>query len=505
MHRPALVVAAAATAVLALVAATGSAQSAGQAPVGSDASSRTAAAAPQPRPNIVVIAVDDMAERDLKAMPLTRQLIAKRGVRFTNSFSPFPLCCPARVSLLTGQYAHNHGVLGNGSGVYPEGGYEGFTTDDNTLATWLDDAGYQTAFVGKYLNNYGTECCPARVPPGWDDWHGFFHGAYTRVRSFDNGTEHVHKHFYRTAYTTKVATDLIDERVPRRAPLMMLVWQYAPHNGKPIESDDPQVVLDRNTETPVPAPADRNDFNHTELPDDPSFNEADVSDKPEYVSRRPKLRGKGLEAVEELHQQRLETLQAVDRGVARVVKALHRNGELGNTVLVFTSDNGYLVGQHRIREGKVVPYEPGIRVPLLVRGPGFPAGVTRDQLVGTQDLARTFASIADADPQRVLDGVSLRTLVRHRNAFDGRDMVIEGGPKDIGGPMKFVGLRTQRYTYVEYATGERELYDLRKDPYQLRNLIGTPGLDPELEQRLVTQLAEMRGCAGDECRVETRY
>ena len=461
--------------------------------------------APGARPNIVVIAVDDMAETDLRHMPITRHLMGDRGVRFTNSISPFPLCCPARVSALTGQYAHNHGVLGNGSGIYPEGGYQGFTTDGNTLATWAHAAGYQTAFVGKYLNNYGVAGYPARVPPGWDNWHGEMHPSYKAVTAYENGTTNHYPRTYRTTWTTGVATNIIRRAVPRRDPLLLLVWQYAPHNGKPVEDDDPKVVLDRGVDTPVPARSDRDSFNHMALPQDPSFNERDVSDKPDYVSRWPRLHGKGIEALEELHQQRLETLQAVDRGVERIVDSLHATGELGNTVLVFTSDNGYVLGQHRIRQGKVVPYEPGIQVPLLIRGPGFPKGAVRQQLVGTQDLGVTLARLARAEPRRVLDGVSLLRLVRRPSTMAGRDMVIEGGPKEVGGPMKFTGLRTERYTYVEYSTGERELYDLRKDPYQLRNLIGTPRLDRDLERRLVEQLRQMRHCAGNECLVETRY
>ncbi len=457
------------------------------------------------RPNIVVIAVDDMAETDLQQMPITRQLVGDAGVRFSNSVAPTPLCCPSRVSLLTGQYMHNHGVRGNGSGVYPEGGYQGFDSDGNTLATWADDAGYQTAFVGKYLNGYGVTGFPARVPPGWHDWHGERGDSYRRVSVYENGNENVYPHTYRTTFTTNVATRRIREHVPETDPLMMFVWHFAPHGGRPIESDDPKVTLDRNVGTPVPARADRDSFAGTPAPRDPSFNERFIRDKPEYVKKRPRFDPIDRQALDELYQQRVETLQAVDRSVGRIVRTLESTGELDNTVLAFTSDNGFMLGQHRVLQGKMMPYEPGIQVPLLIRGPGFPAGVVRHQLVGTPDLAFTLARLAEAEQQRVLDGASLLRMASSPKALARRDIVLEGAPRERGGTLKFLGLRTERYTYVEYPTGERELYDLQRDPYQLRNLIGRPSTDPELVQRLAQQLDEMRDCAGEECRVKTPY
>jgi len=462
------------------------------------------AAAPVDPPNIVFVVTDDMARAEMPYMTRTLRLIGGTGTTFSHAMSSFPLCCPARATMLTGQYAHNHGVLGNASDGYPEGGYAGFDSDSNTIATWMDEAGYQTGFVGKYLNGYGNQE-PARVPPGWDDWHGTLVGSYRYVRAYENGVQNNYGKTYRTTWTTRAAVDMIDTRVPYGGPLMLFTWYSAPHNGLPIEDDDPRPVYGRSVPTPVPARVDRNDFDHLRAPRDPNFGEEDVSDKPQAIQNLAPFDDIDPLTLDELYQQRIETLQSVDRGVASMVGALRRSGELDNTVFVFTSDNGYMIGDHRVRQGKTLPYESSIRVPLLIRGPGFPAGVTRDQLVGTQDFAPTFAEIGGATPQRVLDGTSLLPLARIPRASSGRDMVVEVGPKTVGGPMTLAGLRTKRYTYVEYATGERELYDLRHDPYQLENLIGSPELDPDVEASLQTQLAATRDCVGSACRVPTRY
>jgi arylsulfatase A-like enzyme len=458
-----------------------------------------------PRPNIVVILTDDMSTRELGAMPRTRQLIGQRGVTFARSFAPFPLCCPSRVSMLTGQYAHNHGVLGNGAtdGFHPEGGFAGFTTDGNTLATWLNRTGYQTVWIGKYLNGYGEPGSPARKPPGWDGWHGTVGGSYRTFEVFEQGELVEYRGTHRTTWTNRAAVDVIHSRIPQAAPLFLFVSHFAPHNGRPVDPDDPPTELGFGS--PSPAPTDRNDFHGVELPRSPAFNEKDVRDKPATVRNKPLLTNAQVRALQEIHQQRLEALRAVDRGVAAVIGALRAAGELDNTVIVFTSDNGYMMGQHRIIKSKTTPYEPAIRVPLLMRGPGVPTGVVRQQLVGTVDLAPTVARLAGAVPGRVFDGTSLMPLARNPSAMAGRDLVVEMGPTRIGGPMEFTGLRTRRYTYVVRRSGERELYDLRRDPFQLSNLIGSPDLDPDLKAMLAKQHAEMHDCAGEECRAQTPY
>jgi N-acetylglucosamine-6-sulfatase len=454
------------------------------------------------RPNIVLILVDDMASRDIVAMPTVQSLLGDEGTTFANSFTPFSLCCPDRTSILTGQYAHNHGVLGNGTHKWPLGGFRGFNTDDNTLATWLSQAGYQTAFIGKYLNRYGTADAPARVPPGWDDWHATMGVNYHVARMYENGVRTIHRNVYVTDYVTDLSDRIIARRMPKPGPLFLWTSYIAPHDGRPHDPDDCTRFIGRGLATPSPSARDRDAFAGQPLGPDPSINEQHVGDKPAAIRSLPPIRPNMMKCLTELNQQRLESLQSVDRGVADIVDAVKATGELDNTVFVFTSDNGYIVGQHRVLQGKVLPYEPSIRVPLIIRGPGFPADVTRNQLTASIDLAPTFVSLAGATSKRTMDGLSLLPIADSPTTDAGRDIVLEAGPRTVDGPMTFTGLRTDRYKYVEYATGETELYDLQTDPYELDNLAGDPSV-AAVEHNLAQELASVRDCTGSACDVET--
>jgi len=455
------------------------------------APARAVAAAPDPRPNIVAITADDMRVSDLEAMPRLRSLLKQRGTTFARSYATFPLCCPSRASFLTGQYAHNHGVLGNSP---PLGGYAGFDAS-STAATWLDRAGYQTAFVGKFLNGYGT-VRPVSVPPGWDDWHASVDGGhYFETNLFENGVREEHHGPYQTDLYGRIASDVIATRVPRRAPLFLWASFFAPHVGAPRERDDPGIA------TPAVAPRHHDDFAGRPLrTSSPAFDEADVSDKPRYVRQRSPLTADLRAQMRESYQQRLESLLALDAAVGRIVRTLRRTGELSSTVVLFTSDNGWMMGEHRIHAGKTVVYEPSTRVPLIVRGPGFPAGLTRHQLVGNIDLAPTFADLANTRPRVRVDGISLLPLARRASAAAGRRLVLEAGPRTRTGPMFYTAVRTPRWLYVEYGeTGERELYDMRRDPHQLVNRAAGSAYAQE-RQRLARRLAELRDCAGRGCR-----
>ena len=441
------------------------------------------------RPNIVVITADDMRVSDLEAMPHVRALLKEKGTTFARSYASFPLCCPSRATFLTGQYAHNHAVLDNEP---PLGGYAAFDPA-STAATWLDDAGYQTAFVGKFLNGYGS-VRPVAVPPGWDDWHASVDGGhYFRSTLFENGTPNLYDGRYVTDLWADIATQVIDRRVPRWAPLFLWASFFAPHVGAPRESDDPAI------NTPAVAPRHHDAFAGRSLPRPPSFNEADVSDKPSHVRDRIPLTADLQAQMRESYQQRLESLLALDEGVRRLVRALRRNGELANTVVLFTSDNGWMMGEHRIHAGKTVVYEPSTRVPLLVRGPGFPVA-TRHQLVANIDLAPTFADLADTRPGLTVDGRSLLPLARRSAAGLGRRIVLEAGPRDGSGPMFYTAVRTPSWLYVEYpGSGERELYDMDRDPHQLVNRAADPAY-ADVRARLAERLATLRDCAGSTCR-----
>lgn len=436
-----------------------------------------------PRPNILLITADDMAVGDLSAMPVVQSELVGKGTTYTSGISTFPLCCPAHASILTGQYAHNHGVLGNGGGLWPIGGYPQLDST-NTVPVWLSAAGYQTAFVGKPMVGYNrTE--PLVVPPGWAEWHAVIDGDYSRSTMFEDGLQNRYDE-YQTDLWAAIDQDVLHRRLPDDAPLFLWASFKAPHNAGPVETDDPP-------HGPTPARADRHRglLAGTPLPMDPSFDEEDVSDKPAEVQAMPRLDQMALDYLAAEQQQRLESLLALDEAVGALLAALAAAGELANTLIVFTSDNGYLMGQHRYTGGKGVPYEPSIRVPLVARGPGVPIGGTVDGLAGTVDLAPTFVEVAGATAGLTMDGVS---LLEPRP----RTLVIEAGPREIGAPYYWTGIRTQRLKYVEWGTGEVELYDLTSDPYELQNLAGDPWY-AELEADAAALLADLRDCVGVAC------
>lgn len=475
---------------LAVVAA--AAISTGLAGPASLSSGEAAAAAPDPRPNIILITTDEQRHDELWAMPTVQHNLVQQGTSFTKSYASFPLCCPSRATWLTGQYAHNHGVLGNAASPFPLGGFPAFD-NSSTLATWLHDAGYQTAFVGKFLNKYGIK--PVRKPPGWDDWHANVGGGnYFDTRVWENGTPFQYTGPYQVDLHAGMVENVIKQRVPADAPLFLWASYFAPHNGLPREPGDPL------TDTPAVAPRHVDRFVTEKLRTSPSFNEADVSDKPSYVRNRALITPFAQKGLTNLYQQRLESLLAVDEAIARMISALAATGELDNTVIVFTSDNGYTIGEHRIPQGKAVPYEPSTRVPLVVRGPGFPPSATRSQLVANIDLAPTMVELADAQAGLPMDGTSLLPMAADPAADPGRDLVLEAGPRTVDGPWYYTAVRTSKWLYVEYPeTGEVELYDMVNDPYQLQNRAADQAYATQLGL-LANRLAQLRDCAGETCR-----
>jgi len=438
------------------------------------------------RPNVVVIMTDDQTVESLRVMPNVQSLLAARGTTFRNNFATYPLCCPSRATFLTGQYPHNHGVLSNQP---PTGG---FTKLDgsSTLPVWLQGAGYQTGHIGKYLNGYGRDN-PTLVPPGWTEWYGSTDPSTYRMYGYQLNENGVLRTFgtdpasYQTDVYAAKAVDFIARRAPGEAPFFLSVAPLAPHS----EGGQGQNA-DRN---PRPAPRHIGRFQNEAVPRPPSFDEEDVSDKPAFVRRMRRLDGAALAGIEKRYRSRLESLLAVDDMVAGVVGALEASGELANTMIVFTSDNGFFGGEHRIRTGKVQHYEESTRVPLVIRGPGIPEGQVRDQLAGNIDLAPTIVDAAGATPGRVLDGRSLRPLAADPDREAGRDLLFE--------TQTYAAIRTPRYKYVEYNTGEKELYDLVADPFELQSRHGDPAF-AFLQAELARRLAPLRGCVGTACQVK---
>jgi arylsulfatase A-like enzyme len=450
----------------------------------------------QARPNVLVLMTDDQTVESMRVMTNVNTLLAARGTTFTNNFASFPLCCPSRATFITGQYGHNHTIMGNAA---PTGGYDKLApTHANTLPAWLRQAGYQTVHIGKYLNGYGR-ARPTEVPAGWAEWYGSTDPSTYRFYNYtlnENGrlvTYGSDPASYQADVYSRKAVDAVRRLAPAPAPLFLSVAFLAPHSGGPRESDDP-----RNLATPAPAPRHRNRFAAEPFPQSAAFNEADVSDKPLGIRNRPLLNAQAIADITENYRQRLESLLAVDEAVAAIVAALRETGELEQTLIVFTADNGFFHGEHRVASGKVLLYEPSIRVPLIMRGPGVPRARHVVELVANIDLAPTIVAATGASPLRVMDGRSLLPLAQDAGRRTGRDILIERGP---GGNNQqiFTALRTTRYLYAEYSNGDRELYDLLRDPHQLTSLHADPA-HQTLRTALAGRLAQLKSCAGAACR-----
>jgi arylsulfatase A-like enzyme len=445
------------------------------------------------RPNVLVIMTDDETVENVRVMTNVRRLLAAQGTTFDNFVTSFPLCCPSRATFLTGQYSHNDHVVGNSivNGLAN-------LNQQETLPVWLRRAGYSTLFVGKYLNEY-RNLGLRKTPPGWDDWNvtltfGYYNYALVRNgKAFRYGSK---PEDYQTDVLTRIALDVLDRHAGSSKPFFMWLSYFAPHVGGPTEPGDPIGL-----QTPAVAPRDRGAFANEPLPMPASFNEADISDKPAAIRNLPSLSPEEIEAITSSYRQRLESLLAVDDGIGLVLAKLRSLGELDNTLILFTSDNGWFQGEHRIADGKVLLYEPSIRVPLIVRGPGVPKNAHLEQPTANVDLAPTILAAAHAKPGLPQDGRSLLPLFADPGLEWGRDILLERGPGASGtGPPLYSAIRTPRYVYAEYTTGERELYDLRADPDELQSLHADPAEGP-LMAELSARLARLRTCAGAACSV----
>jgi N-acetylglucosamine-6-sulfatase len=441
------------------------------------------------RPNFVVVMTDDQALDTMRAMPFTRRALGGKGVVFEHAIASFPLCCPSRASFLTGQYAHNHGVLDNHP---PKGGYARLDRR-RILPVWLRRDGYETGFVGKYLNGYGKPKLGGEtaVPPGWTDWYALPPKGDKRSYEYDlNENGDLVRYGsgeanYKTDVLARRAADFIRTASERSRPFFLWVATPAPHTDKQLPPSAPR--------NPEPAPRHRGRFAGVRAPRPPSFDEADVADKPRNVRRLPRLDSDRRRALDRTYVSQLETLLAVDDLVHRLVAALRRSGELGRTLVAFTSDNGYLRGQHRIDSGKSRMYEEAIGVPLLIRGPGFPTGRRVSEPVANIDLAPTILDLAGVDPPIEPDGRSLVSSAR--GTAPPRGVLLEVFERRAD---QFVGLRTTRYAYAEREHDRDELYDLRSDPHQLVNVAADPEY-ADARARLRARVAELRRCAAAEC------
>jgi len=537
----------------------------------------SAAAATAERPSFVVIQTDDQTldqlyaafgKPKLQAMPNTLNLIAKRGETFNRYYVSYPLCCPSRVSLLTGRYAHNNGVKGN---IQPNGGYFGFSfraAYTHNLATWLQGAGYRTIHVGKFLNGYGDEPYSngTEVPPGWSAWHtvlnadthhyyygyslnnnGVVEGPYG-----DSGTWEPREYttrddvgcpfaplngqpcFYETDMLTNLATQEIRATSPEQ-PFYLQLDYTAPHGDF------------RAPAGPEPAPRHYDWFKGAPLPHNrgQGFDEGNVTDKPSFIREAPYLGLSEIHTYRVYYDKALESLRSIDDGVKLLIDTLGSLHRLRNTYVIFTSDNGFFYGEHRLLGGKFLAYEPSTHLPFLIRGPHIKAGTESGEIVGNIDIAPTILELAGVTPDKSVDGRSmtpffkdpeLRTLRPYLfESFVETDDVLEAGaiaePGDqsrstreqslaarksgtaarpggeagaslLAPPKDYEGIRLGPYKYIAWPDGEKELYDLETDPYELNNLVRIPNYFP-VRNFLHRELTErLEDCVGRGCREE---
>jgi N-acetylglucosamine-6-sulfatase len=473
--------------------------------VGPAGSMRKAKAQTAPaRPNFVFILTDDMRKDDLAYMPKTRSLLKRGGMSFQNAFVSHALCAPSRATIMRGQYSHNNGVWSNSSTDSPTtsiGGWEAYQQKGNeadNVATRLDDAGYRTGLFGKYMNRYAnTNDDP---PPGWDRWFAAATLGDPKYFGYDVNDDGISRHYgtsdsdYMTDVLSRNTEEFISTTASEGMPFFAYVAPIAPHAPA------------------TPAPRDAHVYDGIQGPRLPSFNEADVSDKPSWIRQLSKLSSSQISSINTRHENRVESLQAVDDLVEGVVNKLSAtktpdgsNG-LDNTYIFFTSDNGFHHGEHRVPEQKWRPYEEDIHMPLLVRGPGVAAGSTTNKLALNTDYMLTFMDLAcssasPCDTQNwsyVPDGRSLEPVL-HEGVTTWRSAVLLEASANYSPPYR--GIRTlntatdPKRKYVEYKDGQRELYDLDQDPRELTNRYASSPVVDALHARLQA----LKTCAGETC------
>ncbi len=538
------------------------------------------------RPSFVVIQTDDQTldglyasfkaypgAPELRAMPNTLDLIAKKGETFNRYYVSYPLCCPSRVSLLTGRYAHNTGVKGN---VQPNGGYLGFSfrgAYEHNIATWLQGAGYRTIHIGKFLNGYGDEPYSdgKNVPPGWDAWHTMLHAdtqhfSYGYTLNNDGVVSEPGTYGESGSWDTReyglrdepgcpfapvegrpcvYATDVFDWQAreemlatPPEQPFYLQLDYTAPHGDF------------RRPAGPEPPPRYYNWFKGKKLPHDRSegFDEGNVSDKPYFIREADHLTPTDKHIYKVYWEKQLESLRGIDDGVKEIVDTLGQLHRLRNTYILFTSDNGFFFGEHRLIGGKFLAYEPSTHLPFLIRGPGIKPGSSTGELTANIDIAPTVLDLAGVEPDKSVDGRSIVPYLRDPELRSRRPILFEsfvetsdveangaiastgegdggvpGGngstdPKEpeagvsstgagahasiLAPPLNYEGIRLGPYKYIAWPDGEKELYNINKDPNELNNIVKDPNFYP-IRNFLHRQLRRFENCVGRECREVT--
>ncbi|MFJ4717328.1 sulfatase [Streptomyces sp. NPDC088785] len=462
--------------------------------------STSAADSAAPRhPNIVWVLTDDLSSDLVRYMPHVKEM-RKNGLSFSQYTVTDSLCCPSRSSLFTGKFPHNTGVFTN---TPPDGGFQTFHKKGNeskTFATALQDRGYRTAMMGKYLNGYEPDMTvdgkKNYVPPGWDEWdvagNGYQEYDYTLNH---NGSTVDHGHDpedYLTDVVSGEGQDFIEKSVKDQKPFMLDISTFAPHGPA------------------TPAPQDKGKFSHLDLPKPPAFGTT-PSDAPQWLKDKEDFTPRQVKKITRTYRKRVRAVQAVDRMIGDLREKLEKEGVDDDTVFAFASDNGFHMGQYKLMPGKQTAFDTDVNVPLVVTGPGVRKGATTGAVASNIDICPTFTELGGGTPDPQADGRSLVPVLRGGTPKDWpRTALVEhhgpdraaGDPdkprKGSGNPPSYEALRTAHSTYVQYRNGSHEYYDRDKDPDMLHNVYAQ--LSSETKSRLASRLRKMRDCEGSkEC------
>jgi N-acetylglucosamine-6-sulfatase len=452
------------------------------------------------RPNIVYVLTDDLSSNLVRYMPHVLAL-EQRGMTFTNFTVTDSLCCPSRSTIFTGDFPHNTHVITNDP---PDGGFDRFTAegdDRSTFATSLSGVGYRTALIGKYLNHYipeqpyigptGTFEAPY-VPPGWSYWNGVDGGGYAEY-GYTMAADHSYNYLghepgdYLTTIAQRRALGFMQQSTRERRPFLLEVATFAPH------------------EPAVPAPEDIDTFEGLKAPRNPAFGQL-PKNAPPWLAGHKRLTPAAIATIDHDFERRVESVQAVDRMIGALERKLTQLGQMGNTIFVFNSDNGYHLGQYNLHGGKMTAFDTDVRVPLVVAGPGITPGSVNSNVVENIDLRPTFDQLAGAPTPADVDGRSMVPLL-HGAHMPWRNVALiehhrpHRNPNDpdsqsflAANPPSYKALRTRTFTYVHYVDGSHEFYDRAKDPNELDNIYAS--LSAQRKAALEAELQRMAHCHG---------